>query len=230
MCSPCSSLLCVSRFYATPLYSSLPFLGPYLCMDSLMPYLGITMCPMSYSSPLVSVISSKLFFILVFHTLYQMRNTHGTKRPIFPCPLSWKSSCLQTSLEASHHLGLPLLHSTLALLTPSLGLLLLLTLHCSTVVNGHSNGYTHGLSPLTPTPSSVALQPLSDYSPSLCALSSHFQQQQHDAHSPTCCSDGNGRSPSVECHPTLWYILTCMATTMITESLTAGKLSTNLPA
>ena len=157
MCSPCSSLLCASCFYAMPSYSSLPFLGPYLCMDSLMPYLGITMCPMSYSSPLVSVISSKLFFILVFHTLHRMWNTHGAKRPVFPCPPSWKSPCLWTSLEASHCLSLPLLRSTLALLTPSLSLLLLSTLHCSTVVNGHSNGYAHGLSPLMPTLSSVAL-------------------------------------------------------------------------
>jgi len=191
MCSPCSSLLCASHFYATLSYSSLPFLGPYLCMDSLMPYLGITMCPMSYSSLLMSVVSSKLSFILVFHTLHWMWNTHGAKRPVFPCPPSWKSPRLWTSLEASHYLGLPLPCLTLASLTPSLSLLLLLTLHHSTVVNGHGNGYAHGLSPLMLTLSSVALRPLSDYSPSLHTLSSHFRQQQHDAHSPTCHSDGN---------------------------------------
>src|SRR5260221_13647467 len=120
MCSPCSSLLCASCFYAMPSYSSLPFLGPYLCMDSLVPYLGITTCPMSYSSLLMSVVSSKLSFILVFHTLHQMWNTHGMKRPVFLHPPSWKSHRLWTSLEASHHLGLPLLHLTLASLTPSL--------------------------------------------------------------------------------------------------------------
>src|SRR5260370_16677431 len=76
MCSPCSSLLCASCFYAMPSYSSLPFLGPYLCSDSLMPYLGITTCPMSYSSLLMSVFSSNLSFIPVFHTLHQLFTTH----------------------------------------------------------------------------------------------------------------------------------------------------------
>lgn len=77
----------------------------------------------------------------------------------------------------------------------------------SKLENGHGNGYAHGLTPLTPTPSSAALRTPTIDSSSLHNSSSRARQQRRGAHSPAR-HNNETRLPSTERRQTSWYVLT----------------------